>query len=413
MAGTKRNFGSTSDSSSREVFGNNKRCRIDSCRSETCHIHTAITEKLLRTVAVNAQSMCCKYSTNFLKINLLNVENSNAIDGSHFSTAFCRLAESIEEYSFSSLYERGFRILQEFLKNDEMPTNNQENYVLDMLLHFLVKMENIDAHAPFRGLEGLEETDIAIILANHLFGKLCTSSHFLIDRQRREMEGKATDSCPCLDAGCEMSGRFGDTGIGNPSVWHGNVDVIVNQSVIIEALKDELDCDSHGWAPVEVNLSRNQQIIAETIVFSFLQKQRHPEYSQFLFPCIGVKGNEMVVYFYDSEHDVLLESSPITILSRAGKLSVEAIIVSWLVVNHKYLCKGLTETLKTKNSGFFHQANEALNVYEKELNFGNIGDQSPKPMPHYRFVADPSADRLEERWASVLSAINVRFGKKT
>lgn len=53
------------------------------------------------------------------------------------------------------------------------------------------------------------------------------------------------------------------------------------------------------------------EIIAETIVYSFVQKQTRPEWNCFLTPCVPVACCEVLVMFYDSKHDVLLESSTI------------------------------------------------------------------------------------------------------
>lgn len=170
-------------------------------------------------------------------------------------------------------------------------------------------------------------------------------------------------------------------------------------------MEDEPDSESPERTPKEVKiksacLSRNSQMIAETVVFSFLQKKRHPEYCQYLFPCIGVNSQEMVVYFYDAEYDVLLESSPIplhvTQKSLTGNVSVVAIIVSWLVVNHQYLCDGLTQVLKKTRSGFFHQAEKRLFIYENELQFGNIERPCPKPKKRFSLVSDPSMKEIEE-----------------
>lgn len=87
----------------------------------------------------------------------------------------------------------------------------------------------------------------------------------------------------------------------------------------------------------------------------------HPENSRCLCPCIAVTNESLVVYFYDTKHDVLLESSPIRLVSgrnNVGEVNLVAILTSWLVLNYKYLCSGLVEDLKEQKAGFFAQAKQ-------------------------------------------------------
>nr|XP_022338513.1 RUN domain-containing protein 1-like isoform X1 [Crassostrea virginica]XP_022338519.1 RUN domain-containing protein 1-like isoform X1 [Crassostrea virginica]XP_022338529.1 RUN domain-containing protein 1-like isoform X1 [Crassostrea virginica] len=131
---------------------------------------------------------------------------------------------------------------------------------------------------------------------------------------------------------------------GNLEVWHGSVDIIIKNDLVVENLEKEPDSPG-GKSPIEESsLSRNPQLIAETIVFSFLQKKKtkkkkHPELSHFLIPCVGIASNAMLLMFYDSEHDVFLESSFVPLLSSTceNMFSVEAILVTWLAVNYRFL----------------------------------------------------------------------------
>ncbi|XP_021357355.1 uncharacterized protein LOC110452921 [Mizuhopecten yessoensis] len=109
---------------------------------------------------------------------------------------------------------------------------------------------------------------------------------------------------------------------GNAQVWHGNMDIIVNYEVpIVVGTPPKENPDSpESKSPVEVNLnitglSRNHEIMAKTIVFSYLQKYRHPESDNFLCPCIGVTFTDLIIFFYDSEHDILLERSVVPLHS--------------------------------------------------------------------------------------------------
>jgi hypothetical protein len=164
---------------------------------------------------------------------------------------------------------------------------------------------------------------------------------------------------------------------GNPEVWHGNLDIIINQEVAVKLLDDQSDTPETpgGKSPVEASpVKKNSQIIAQTIVFSFLQKKRHPGLEHFLIPCIGIRSSELIVMLYDSEHDVLLESSTVHLFRKdsACEFSYSAILVCWLTVNYQYFCSGLVEEFKKFKSNFFEVAKEKITVYEKNLQFQNV-----------------------------------------
>ena len=140
------------------------------------------------------------------------------------------------------------------------------------------------------------------------------------------------------------------------------MDIIIKNDLVVENLEKEPDSPG-GKSPIEESsLSRNPQLIAETIVFSFLQKKptkkQHPELSHFLIPCVGIASNAMLLMFYDSEHDVFLESSFVPLLSSTceNMFSVEAILVTWLAVNYRFLWTGLTDEMLQFKAGFFEEA---------------------------------------------------------
>ena len=147
-----------------------------------------------------------------------------------------------------------------------------------------------------------------------------------------------------------------------------------------------------GESPVEVklkdNLIKNPQIIAQTIVFSFLQKKRHPERENFLTPCIGIGSSELVIMMYDSEHDVLLESSTIPLFENdfSCDFSYCAILVCWLTVNYRYFCSGLVQKYKMFKSSFFNIVKEKITVYEDKLQFQNVNSC---PYPEFKLKNPP------------------------
>ena len=167
---------------------------------------------------------------------------------------------------------------------------------------------------------------------------------------------------------------------GHPDCWHGSVDIMVN-SVILSELVEEDDDDSPGASPVEVKVSDKvhkkdlSQMVAETIVFSFAQKKKHPEYEHYLIPPIGVTKTEIVVHLYDSENDVLMQSYPLPLLSSADTLHTSTVVAIWFVINYIYLCPGINELIlknKIPKADFYLQAGTKLHMYENEFDIGNV-----------------------------------------
>lgn len=91
-----------------------------------------------------------------------------------------------------------------------------------------------------------------------------------------------------------------------------------------------------------LELSR-EQIMAQCIVFSFLQKKLHPDYVNHLIPSIGIARDRLVVFFYDCDNDVLLESSEMPFITSQGGLVKSTFLALWLVLNFKYFCSGITK----------------------------------------------------------------------
>lgn len=113
------------------------------------------------------------------------------------------------------------------------------------------------------------------------------------------------------------------------------------------------------------------QMLAQVIVFSFTEKKKHPEFKNFLIPTIGINRSNIIFYFYDSEHDILLKSPTIPLLVH-GEISVLCVLATWLVVNYKFLCTGVPQNMldDVKKANFFHMAESFLSVYQNELSIG-------------------------------------------
>ena len=62
-----------------------------------------------------------------------------------------------------------------------------------------------------------------------------------------------------------------------------------------------------SWNEIDY-IEPRSQVIAQTIVFAFLQKQRRPLWKYFLLPTIITNNQGFKIFFYDPESDILLES---------------------------------------------------------------------------------------------------------
>ena len=81
-------------------------------------------------------------------------------------------------------------------------------------LFLFLAERSINVHDPQR-LQSLSETELTILVSNHLLGKLATSSCYLVDKN---CSGKKGDWCLCSNDACEMTGQYGDTSIGKTSL---------------------------------------------------------------------------------------------------------------------------------------------------------------------------------------------------
>ncbi|XP_069135187.1 uncharacterized protein [Argopecten irradians] len=331
---------------------------------------------LKKKLALHLFDLCDVYRGPVL--NALRFYNCNAADangGVSFCNAYCSV-KPIKKKVFGTVFVAGLTTVSKFLKEGEIPDSIPERFVLSKLLHYMADEET---QAILLNLEQYDETDLPIVLANHLTGKLATSSRYVINKHLVKKKEKVR--CPC-SPDCDFTGVLGDTSIGNEEVWSGPLDIIVNQNVGVGVMEEDEENPSNQGLMIQncSGLVKSDKLIAQTVVFSFLQKQIHPLSKHNLVPCFGVSSSGLVIYFYESEHDVLLESSYIPFLaptkSHSGvKVNLTAVLASWFAINCKYLCSGLPDSLKSedKKADFFTQANEKIGIYRNKLKLGDVG----------------------------------------
>ncbi|XP_060607245.1 uncharacterized protein LOC132759485 [Ruditapes philippinarum] len=115
---------------------------------------------------------------------------------------------------------------------------------------------------------------------------------------------------------------------------------------------EQLDSSSSSFEMNHPDLiDAREEIIAETVVFAFLQKQINSGFDNFLIPTIGISKEDILFYLYDPDHDILLESPPFNLfLKGSGKpcLSYAAVLALWLTINYPYFCTGITNLMKER-----------------------------------------------------------------
>lgn len=136
---------------------------------------------------------------------------------------------------------------------------------------------------------------------------------------------------------------------------------------------DEISVSSDSPAEVkrESDVSGEQQVMAQTVVFSFLKhKQNIDKPSNFLVPGIGVCGEKLLLYMYDCEEDVLLEVCPVGIFSNGGPsiLDVNSVVVLWLLLNYRIFGNCVPDEFKQYKSEFHQQLGDHfLDMYMNKV----------------------------------------------
>ena len=192
---------------------------------------------------------------------------------------------------------------------------------------------------------------------------------------------------------------------GNSEVWHGSVDILLGQhpDVLVYA-KDSDDAigTDVGGSKEKNNSDERSQIIAETIVFAFLQKTNNPALKNFLTPTVAVSEEDVVFHFYDPELDFLLESPLFMIWNKGSELYYPTVLALWFILNYKTFCTGITIGMKERNftADFLSGMDDDIKtIYTKYLQYGDceIGSVKPncyKPKPNAGWELDKSRPLL-------------------
>lgn len=142
---------------------------------------------------------------------------------------------------------------------------------------------------------------------------------------------------------------------------------------------DNIDNSPYGKSStkIEINLEDivdiDDQTIAQAIVFSIVQKIRHPEHKTLLIPTIVMSSTKFRIIMYDAENDLLLQSNTYN-LFESSELSLGSIIILWIVLHYRTFCSvlknvDLYQDLDIVKSGFKDklEALECNDIYNSKL----------------------------------------------
>ena len=100
------------------------------------------------------------------------------------------------------------------------------------------------------------------------------------------------------------------------------------------------------------------------------QKQYGQKLKHNLIPGIGISTENAIGYFYDCIEDVLLSTAPMKLfypVPDGQRLSIDAIVFLWLILNYRMLCSGITDDMKKYKANFFKNVDDFLEVYRNEV----------------------------------------------
>ena len=158
--------------------------------------------------------------------------------------------------------------------------------------------------------------------------------------------------------------------------WHGSVDILLENNLPIQIFNStELDDQpERSLSPSEtkssdaLSESDESQLIAQTIVFSFLEhKYNKSELKNALVPAIGISASHVNVNLYDCENDIFLASEKNLKILSGRKLYNEIVVLLWLVLNYRDFCSGITDEMKSFKADFHRRVDDLLCEYRDNV----------------------------------------------
>ena len=157
--------------------------------------------------------------------------------------------------------------------------------------------------------------------------------------------------------------------------WSGRTDVILNNNINIQFSEEEEEESVSVNSSVEikldnVNIKSESQLVAQTVVFSFLERKTS-HLSNCLVPGIMIGKEHFRIMLYDSENDVLVSNLTNTLLFTAyDDLSPVSTLLLWLALNYRFLCTGVPSdkvAIDRVKANFFDRVGNYLASYQEKV----------------------------------------------
>ncbi|XP_053399593.1 uncharacterized protein LOC123559033 [Mercenaria mercenaria] len=323
-----------------------------------------------------------------ISVNLatLRIDDCNARSSERFSKATVKVnpikwiedGDGIKGSPVGDIFVDGLDVLKNYLDktSPKVPTDVLMQKALLRLLKFLSEKDH-----PVLFEEKSSGAQWPVTVAQHLLSKLAVNSTYTVSACPDTMWQDET-VCPCKE-GDQLAGTIGDTSYGCKEGWHGSSDILMEDLPVLVIHNEDEDQSVSTTDDEDFMQKDLHQLIAQTIVFSFLQrKMNRGNFKNSLVPGIGIAGSRMVFYFYDSENDVLLASKPME-LFEGNTFMTSPVLFLWLTLNYRIFGTGLTDKMKTYKAEFFKRVDERLEMYthnvERPVHIPQISEESLFP----------------------------------
>lgn len=344
-----------------------------------------------------------------VRFAVIKFKSCNGMKSRSFSNAECEfdVLKANENESLWVTLEEMFRngiLLITAIKNGETITDSPEKNAIERIERYYQSKETNEKYLKnVFHKKDVTETDITVVLTEHLLKALSPGQSCSVDSQSQKKR-----PCQC---GCRKDATFGDTMIGNKSVWYGRIDVIFQSAEGDIAEGDIADNFSNlnifgednehdeEDRPAEDDLESAEeetpdgplveesivevkktfayrsmnQALAQTIVFSCLKRKSALKWENHMVPNIVISPQKIKIIMYDAKKDVLLYSRSISLFDSQRKLSSIAIVVLWMVLHYRLFCSGFSgvrkKAIKKCKSGFPVLVGKKWETYSTDLNY--------------------------------------------
>lgn len=140
-----------------------------------------------------------------------------------------------------------------------------------------------------------------------------------------------------------------------------------------EEMEDEFDgCPGGKTIVKQSNSEAEDQSVAETIVFSLIQRTCHPDLKNHLVPYIVISSYDFRILMYDAVNDVLLCGMLLPIF-QDNCLHITSVLILWMALHYRIFCSGIDidpKKIEKVQSRFRSVVGQKWEIYSKSLKSG-------------------------------------------